>query len=160
MRRGRLRRIVTLVVLVAGAWLLWRRLWPRADGSSSPDWAPAAPVPAPPASLPPEVVTAPSSPEPPTAPLAPAPPETGHPLGAVRDRLASIEADAEGLSETADGWVGACDGQCPESHPVKAKVRSRLFHLPGMMAYARTNADRCYQSADRAEADGFTRAKR
>ena len=58
------------------------------------------------------------------------------------------------------GWVEAQDGTCPPTHPVKAKLASRLFHLPGMFAYARTRPDRCYLDADAAVADGFTAAKR
>jgi hypothetical protein len=43
---------------------------------------------------------------------------------------------------------------------VKAKLSSRLFHLPGMFAYARTRPDRCYRDEAAAVADGLTRAKR
>ncbi|MGI8493643.1 MAG: hypothetical protein ACR2NJ_13005 [Acidimicrobiales bacterium] len=84
----------------------------------------------------------------------------GKELAAVRDRLASIRVDATLPPGATPEWVEPCKGECPDSHPVKAKVRSRLFHLPGMIAYARTNADRCYRSAEAAEADGFTRSKR
>jgi hypothetical protein len=51
-------------------------------------------------------------------------------------------------------------GSCPDSHPVKGKTSSGLYHLPGMVAYGRTNADSCFVDADAAEAAGFTRAKR
>lgn len=51
-------------------------------------------------------------------------------------------------------------GVCPTTHPVKAKVASKLFHLPGMFAYDRTRPDRCYVDASAAEADGFVRARR
>lgn len=51
-------------------------------------------------------------------------------------------------------------GVCPTSHPVKAKLASRLFHLPGMFAYDRTRPDRCYLDAEAAVSDGFTQAKR
>jgi hypothetical protein len=57
-------------------------------------------------------------------------------------------------------WVEAADGTCPPTHPVKAKLASKLFHLPGMFAYPRTKPDRCYLDADTAVADGFTAAKR
>ena len=43
---------------------------------------------------------------------------------------------------------------------MKAKLSSRIFHLPGMFAYDRTRPDRCYSGADTALADGFTQAKR
>ncbi|MEA3078233.1 MAG: hypothetical protein QOF60_3141 [Actinomycetota bacterium] len=57
-------------------------------------------------------------------------------------------------------WVEAEGGVCPPTHPVKAKVKSKLFHLPGMFAYDRTNPDRCYTDAPTAEAEGFVKAKR
>ena len=58
------------------------------------------------------------------------------------------------------GWVEPVDDEAPGSHPVKAKLSSMLYHLPGMAAYKRTRPDRCYADAEAAEADGFTRAKR
>ena len=63
-----------------------------------------------------------------------------------------------GLADPA--WVDPDDGACPTSHPVKAKLRSRVFHLPGMAHYDRTNADRCYRDGAAAEGDGFRQAKR
>jgi hypothetical protein len=57
-------------------------------------------------------------------------------------------------------WVESDGGACPLHHPVKAKLRSHLYHEPGMLAYRRTNADRCYLDGDSAEGDGFVRAKR
>lgn len=52
------------------------------------------------------------------------------------------------------------DGACPSSHPVKAKMSSGIYHLPGMLAYERTVADRCYPDEAAAEADGLRKAKR
>ncbi|HEX2698895.1 MAG TPA: hypothetical protein VHM89_01665 [Acidimicrobiales bacterium] len=57
-------------------------------------------------------------------------------------------------------WVEALGMETPTSHPVKAKLSSMLYHLPGMAFYERTRPDRCYVDAAAAEADGFTRAKR
>ena len=58
-------------------------------------------------------------------------------------------------------WVPPDDtGSCPGTHPVKAKLRSNLYHLEGMAAHARTCPDRCYESPEAAEADGFRRARR
>jgi len=57
-------------------------------------------------------------------------------------------------------WVDPVYGVCPASHPVKAKLSSNLFHLPGMLAYERTKPDRCYLDPAAAEADGLTKAKR
>ena len=60
----------------------------------------------------------------------------------------------------AKAWVEGTGAVCPDSHPVKAKMSSHLFHLPGMFAYDRTKPDRCYENAEAAEADGLHRAKR
>lgn len=64
------------------------------------------------------------------------------------------EAEAE-LS-----WVEPVEGLCPDGYPVKAKVRSGIYHRPGVTAYGRTTPDRCYPSAEAAEADGLRPAKR
>jgi hypothetical protein len=82
-----------------------------------------------------------------------------------------VEVDGDGAaSEVADvaaevppadaAWVEPQDGACPVSHPVKAKMSSKIFHAPGMTAYERTNADRCYRDEEAAEADGLRKAKR
>jgi hypothetical protein len=60
----------------------------------------------------------------------------------------------------ARAWVEPTGGACPASHPVKAKLASKIFHLPGMANYERTNADRCYVDATSAEADGLRPSKR
>jgi hypothetical protein len=58
-------------------------------------------------------------------------------------------------------WVEpASDGFCPQSHPIRAKLSSKIFHLPGMFAYERTKPDRCYAAEDAAVTDGFRKAKR
>ena len=57
-------------------------------------------------------------------------------------------------------WVEPTGGVCPTSHPVKAKLASKIFHLPGMANYERTKPDRCYVDAAAAEADGLRAAKR
>ena len=73
---------------------------------------------------------------------------------AVPDPSAPVVAPA------ATAWVEPTGGVCPTSHPVKAKLASKIFHLPGMANYERTNPDRCYLDAGAAEADGLRRAKR
>ncbi len=57
-------------------------------------------------------------------------------------------------------WLEADGGACPASHPVKAKLASGIFHVPGGANYDRTNADRCYISREAAEADGLRPSKR
>jgi hypothetical protein len=57
-------------------------------------------------------------------------------------------------------WVLPEGGACPSGHPVKAKVLSGIYHLPGSAHYARTQPDRCYPDAAAAEADGLRPPKR
>jgi hypothetical protein len=49
---------------------------------------------------------------------------------------------------------------CPTTHPVKAKLSSKIFHVPGGQMYDRTKPDRCYRDAGTAESDGLRQAKR
>lgn len=103
----------------------------------------------------------------PTAASIPSPAEVVEPTVETepqREPTAEAEPTAETETETETesvvAWVKPTGGVCPETHPVKAKLASRLFHLPGMLAYDRTRADRCYRDAAAAEDEGFTRAKR
>ena len=56
-------------------------------------------------------------------------------------------------------WLDPVDGGCPTSHPVKAKLTSGIYHVPGGLNYERTSPDRCYLDAATAEADGLRGAK-
>jgi len=57
-------------------------------------------------------------------------------------------------------WVPADDeGAAPAGFPVKVKVSSGIFHVPGGRFYDRLRADRCYTTAEAAEADGYRRSK-
>jgi hypothetical protein len=140
---GRLIRFLfTAAALTALAWAARRALirWidGPAGGHSTAPWGPIAAVaPAPTAAAP-------------TAATPTAPTEAATPAPAAK-KQPPLGAD----------WVAPDEaGACPESHPVKVKLSSRLYHLPGMNAYARTRPDRCYPTAEAAQADGFTRAKR
>ena len=132
---------LALVVAAAGAaawlgrWALTRWMDGPAKQLSTAPWPPA---PWPPASDP--------------APDAPAPD------GQTAD-LPTAELATE-LATDGVGWVEPVEGGCPATHVVKAKISSHVYHLPGMSAYDRTGPDRCYISAEAAEADGFRRAKR
>ena len=57
-------------------------------------------------------------------------------------------------------WSEPTGKQCPPGFAVKVKLASGIYHLPGMFAYERTIPDRCYATAEAAEADGFRAAKR
>jgi hypothetical protein len=57
-------------------------------------------------------------------------------------------------------WIAPAEaGACPTHHPVKGKLASGIFHVPGGANYARTRADRCYLSPEAAEADGLRQSK-
>jgi hypothetical protein len=57
-------------------------------------------------------------------------------------------------------WIDAAQtGACPAHHPVKAKLTSGIFHVPGGSNYTRTVADRCYLSPEAAEDDGLRASK-
>jgi hypothetical protein len=60
--------------------------------------------------------------------------------------------------ETA-AWVAPVDDACPASHPVKAKLSSGIYHVPGGMNYERTKPDRCYRDTDAADLDGLRASK-
>jgi hypothetical protein len=64
------------------------------------------------------------------------------------------------VTTTPVAWVGPEGGACPATHPVKAKLASRIYHVEGMANYGRTVPDRCYADEGAAEADGFRRARR
>jgi len=86
------------------------------------------------------------------APAAPAPPAKK----AARKKAAATKKKAASTP-----WVDpAADGTCPGTHPVKAKLASKIFHVPGGFNYPRTRPDRCYIDAAAAEADGLRPAKR
>jgi hypothetical protein len=57
-------------------------------------------------------------------------------------------------------WVEPVEGACPGTHPVKGKLTSKIFHVPGGFNYPRTIPDRCYIDAAAAEADGLRASKR
>lgn len=116
-----------------------------------------------------EPVTPPTPrPVPSTAPVAAGP--EGGPAAPGADAApaappepAPEPAPGPAAEEAAPGavWTDPLDGgACPGTHPVKAKLTSGIFHLPGMAMYGRTRADRCYVSAEAAEADGLRRSTR
>jgi hypothetical protein len=135
-------------------------------------------------------VPAPSEPWPPLRPEPPAATPVPAPVIAVSTPVApapvapeEVESDPEPVSEAAPAatkkappkkapvkkaaakkpdvvWVEPSGDVCPTSHPVKAKLSSKIFHLPGMLNYERTRPDRCYRDAGSAEADGLRAAKR
>ena len=57
-------------------------------------------------------------------------------------------------------WVESDGAACPVTHPVKANVRSGIYHLPGGASYDRTRPDRCYRDPAAAVADGLRASRR
>ena len=82
-------------------------------------------------------------------------PVTGASLAAVADTSDDVPA-----TETDRAWVEPLeDGSCPPTHPIKANDNSGIYHIPGGRFYKRTVAERCYTTAEAAEADGYRQAK-
>lgn len=104
------------------------------------------------------LVPTPASPTegPPPAPAPPSPPQ------ATSAPVTPTPAPAEPSSSTTPPpqWTDPVDATCPASHPVKAKLKSRVFRRPGAPGYDASVPDRCYVSAEAAEVDGFHEAKR
>ena len=69
------------------------------------------------------------------------------------DALASIQAAA-----AAHGGAVPGDGtqDCPSSYPIKGTIASMNYHNPGQPSYNRIIPEVCFQSAEAAEAAGFT----
>lgn len=116
--------------LAYSAWRAWRRRVPAPDRNDVA-WD-TAPFPFPPIPRPAASTPAPAAP----SPAAP-PPVVVEPHIPPR-----------------------ADGTCPASHPVKAKLASGIYHLPGGGNYDRTKPDRCYVDTAAAEADGMRAVKR
>ncbi|WP_436793044.1 sunset domain-containing protein [Actinospongicola halichondriae] len=135
----RLFRLVVLAGVVAGIVATVRALTSRKD----PLPAPAAPSaePWPPLTTEPATVSPVE-----TQPVTTAPEPDGVPIG-----------DSTSDESSADPTT---DGECPDGFPIKAKLRSKIFHAPGQLNYDRTTPDRCYADAAAAEADGLRAAKR
>lgn len=134
----RLFRLVLLAGVAAGVVAAVRALTSSKDPLPTPaapstePWPPLRSEPAP-------------SPTPrPTSPSAPAvaPEPDGVPVGGA----SSAEPTAA--------------GDCPDGFPIKAKLKSKIFHSPGQLNYDRTTPDRCYADTAAAEADGLRAAKR
>ena len=175
-RRRRLRpfRLGLWLGLAAGAaWFVQRyqRSRQELDAVDASGWSVVEPTPEPPSPrlaaepipdvpvvpvVEPEVVEVGDIPQPPAEP--PIEPVAEEPV----KKVAKKKAAAKKLAPVAlEPWVAPEPGGiCPTSHPVKAKLSSKLFHLPGMFAYARTHPDRCYLDEASAEADGLRKAKR
>ena len=136
----------------------WADSWVStgAPGATRPAAAPvpAAPKPPTPAGTASATVATP----PPASPAPPAPARAPKPSRTGPARKSPTGKAEEPPDERL--WVPANDGVCPQSHPVKAKLSSKIFHTPGARNYSRTKADRCYPDEASAQADGLRPALR
>jgi hypothetical protein len=137
-----LKRMFKLSLLAAAAYAVWR--WFEAQRSESDLRWEAQPAPYPPR---PRVENSP-----PATPVTATPPATPSAPEAAPAAAAPAAAG--------DAWVEPVDGVCPTSHPVKAKMSSRIYHVEGGLNYGRVHPDRCYRDPAAAEADGLRRAAR
>ena len=148
-----MRRLLTrgvLVGILAGAgYALWKKLAARQPETGGLTFE-AQPFPSPPRPVP-KVAASP----PPAPSLSPKTEPTTQPR-----KTQATKTPATKTAAPSEPWLDADDGACPISHPVKAKLASGIFHVPGGQSYERTKADRCYPDAAAAEADGLRPAKR
>jgi hypothetical protein len=80
-------------------------------------------------------------------------------VAVVEDTATSVQEVAPAAT-TSEAWVEGNGTACPASHPVKGKLKSGIYHVPGGSSYDRTTPDRCYVDERAAEADGLRPAKR
>ena len=162
----------------------WADSWVStgAPGATRPAAAPVPAAPKPPA--PATTATADLATPPPASPAPPAPAQAGSaaieipheehppadegakpapPRPAKPSRTGPARKSPTGKAEDPPGerlWVQANDGVCPQTHPIKAKLSSKIFHTPASRNYSRTKADRCYPDEASAQADGLRPAQR
>jgi hypothetical protein len=134
------RRVFMLSVVAGTAYAIWR--WFESQRSDTGLTWEAQPAPFPPQ---------PRTESPPPAPSNPSP---------AAPVTATEPVGAQAAPAGGDGWVEPDDGTCPASHPVKAKMSSKIFHVEGGLNYERTHPDRCYRDAAAAEADGLRKSAR
>jgi len=143
--RKAFKRVIGAGILAGILYTAWRAWHARQPGPREVEWS-SAPFPFPPVPRP----GGSSTPaEPPSTTASPAtPPES------PATTTSSATTPAVSPSTTP-----AADGSCPVSHPVKGKLQSGIYHVPGGANYERTRADRCYVDEDAAVRDGLRRSK-
>lgn len=141
----RLFRLIVLSGLVAAATKAYKALKRSDDPLPTPATTPSAPWPP----LQPVATTAPTPVDAATTEPAAAPTAKATPVPTAQP--------AVGGEAWADPTAG---GECPDGYPIKAKLKSKIFHAPGQLNYDRTTPDRCYRDDAAAVADGLRAAKR
>ena len=182
MRASRLKRILGISAIAGALYALWRLIETR-QRESGVEWQPQ-PFPFPPTAQPgpthaptdiSRMAESPSESLPDAESAGESLPDAESTGESAGESLPDAESTGESAGESLPGgesagesairekpssWVEPADGQCPVSHPVKAKLGSGIFHVPGAQMYERTRADRCYADAASAEADGLRASKR
>ena len=132
-------RLAVLAGLGFVAWRLYQLL--QEDEDYSHEWARAA---APPAA-------------PPPAPVAT---RGEQPVAEPAGNATAAATASNPTAAATETWVKPDGSTCPPGYPVKAKIGSKVYRLPGMFSYEESKPERCYRDEAAAIADGFTRAKR
>ncbi len=162
MRECNVRKLAVLVLIGAAVAFLVKRLRgdpaPQFSNHPTVTGGPVSSAASPPDPLlQPEPVAVPA----PDDPTVPASDRDGDLVPAPEDpTVAQRKAGSPAAEPEPATWADPVDGACPEGYPIKAKVKSGIFHVPGGVAYERTSPDRCYPTAAAAEADGLRAAKR
>jgi large subunit ribosomal protein L4 len=90
----------------------------------------------------------------------PAPAATSTTKAATPNAAAPDAASAAGDVEPAE-WAGSArplaDGSEPAGHPIKGNAQSMLYHEPGTRYYKQTKAEVWFDTAESAEAAGFSK---
>jgi hypothetical protein len=138
-----LKRMFKLGLLAGAVYAVWR--WFESQRSESDvSWEPQ------PAPFPPQ-------PRPADRPDNPAPAASAPVTQVTATEPVAAQAAPSG---SGNAWIEPTGNTCPSTHPVKANMSSRIFHVEGGLSYERTHPDRCYRDAAAAEADGLRRAAR
>jgi len=146
-----IRRLLFLALVGGGVFAVLRNLQRRRVSSpplTNPEWPPFADdlrVPVPPATPIAEIVGLVEVVEPDEV--------------AVFEIVEVIGAEPSDEPTGEAAWVPPIDGQRPPGYPIKAKVASHIYHVPGGRSYDRTAPDRCYATSESAEQDGYRQAK-
>ena len=153
-----------LGLLVGIGFALSKIFRPKPEASSSsPSWPPleaAIPTPTPVPVPAPAIEPVVAAEEPGLVLIGDEPLQAPEPAPVTKPAAKKPAKKAAAPKKTLPPWVDPEGTICPKTHPVKGKLSSMIFQVPGNFAYERTTPDRCYKSPDDAEEDGLRAAKR
>ena len=70
-----------------------------------------------------------------------------------------VDAEAAPSRAAMVSWGEPVGDVCPTSHPIKAKLGSKVFRKPGAHGYETSRPDRCYASEGEAKRGGYSEGK-